>query len=106
MVKYLVRRSLFYDNTVVQENDMISDVKSEFHVVRNNNHCSAFHCQCLYNLDYLGLQLRVERAGGFVKKHRCRIHCQRTCYGCSLLLSARQLGRKVIAFIPYAYFFE
>jgi hypothetical protein len=84
---------LFFNQTFMQKDQMVGDLAGETHLMGHHHHGAALECQVFHDLQHFGHQFRVERAGGFVKKHHLGLHRQRTGNRHTLLLTTTQVRR-------------
>ena len=93
MLEYLMRISLFQDNSFVHEYYLIGDVAGKSHLMSDNHHGSLFFSQFLDNLQYLACELRIQCGGGLVKTEYIRIQRKRPGDCHPLALTAGKLVR-------------
>src|SRR5690625_742099 len=88
----LVRRALLFDTALVQKNHVARYVPGKSHLVRDNDHGTAFLRKLPHHPQDLPDQFRIEGGGGLVEQHNIRFHGERTGNGGPLLLPAGKLG--------------
>ena len=86
----LRRRAFLEDCALVEEADAVGDVAREAHLVRGDDHRHARLGELADDVEDLGHELRVERAGDLVEEQQVRLHGQRAHDGDALLLAARE----------------
>ena len=82
--------SLLQDLAGVEEADAVGDVAREAHLVRSDEHGHARMGQLADDVQHLGHQDRVERAGDLVEQQQVRLHRQGSHDGHPLLLTTRE----------------
>ena len=83
----------------VEEADPVGDVAREAHLVGRDDHRHPGRRQLADDVEHLGHELRVERAGDLVEQQQVRLHRQRPDDRDPLLLAARQPVRELVALV-------
>src|SRR5579884_3795204 len=99
MIENLLRRPLFNNGSFVHEDDMVGDLASKAHFVRDNHHCHPFLGKLAHDFKDLAHQFGVESGGGLVEKHELRVHGEGASNGDALLLAPGELVRVSVGFI-------
>ena len=98
----LVRRSHLADQAGIEEAHAVGDVAGEAHLVGGDDHRHARCGQLADDVQDLGHELRVERAGDLVEEQDVRLHGQRPDDRHPLLLSAGQPVGQLVALVGQA----
>ena len=100
--KSALGRTLLDDRPGVEEADPVGDLAREAHLVRRDDHRHAAGRQLADDVEDLGDELRVERARDLVEQQDVGLHRQRPDDRHSLLLTARQPVRVLVALVGQA----
>src|SRR5215217_3920502 len=95
----LSRRTLFLDDTLVQEHDPARHVLGEAHLVRDHQHGPALLGQGAHDAEHLADEFRIEGRGGLVEEHHLRSLGERTSDRRALLLPAREVRGIVVSLV-------
>src|ERR1700694_3675073 len=89
------RRSLLDDGALVHEHHAVGGVAGKAHLVADHDHGHAALAQRAHDREHRAHQLRIERARRLVEQHDPRLERDRARDGHALLLTARELARRV-----------
>ena len=87
---------VFHDQALVHKDHAVRDLLGKAHFVCDAHHRHAFLRESDHHVEHFVDHFRIECRGRFVEQHRDRGHRQRTRNRHALLLTARQLPRKLI----------
>src|SRR5476649_889499 len=87
------RRRLFYDLSVIHEDDAVRDGARKSHVMGDDDHGHSPAGELGYHGQNLADKLRVQSRRRLIEKHDFRVHGQRASDRDPLLLSAREAAR-------------
>ncbi|AGZ37553.1 6-pyruvoyl-tetrahydropterin synthase [Pseudomonas sp. VLB120] len=95
----LLRRSLLFDQALVQEDDFTGHLAGKVHLVRHQQHGTAFFGQCADNVKHFLDHFRIERRGRLVEQDDFGLHGQRAGDGRALLLATGKLGGVAVTLV-------
>ena len=89
--QHLARVAGLDHHAVVHEDERVTDLAGEAHLVGDDDHRHAVLSEVPHHVQDLADQLRVEGRGRLVEEHQLRVHGQRAGDGHALLLTAGEL---------------
>ena len=74
MIEEFFRTCLFFDLSLIHEEDSGSHLPGESHLVGDHHHGHAFFGQLFHQFQYFAYHLRIQRGRGLIKEDHVRIH--------------------------------